>query len=123
MNQTKTLTLKVFTPNGLLYEFTELSTINVPLANGYPLGVLPGHAPLIAGTAQGKVRFSGNNKNGALSFHAGILSIRDNVIIIFTAGELGETNQSQAKEEDIKYNRLMETLVNTLQKQKGQSIN
>jgi F0F1-type ATP synthase epsilon subunit len=114
MIQGKSLTLKVFTPNGLIHEFKELFSINVPLANGYPLGIMSGHAPLIAGTAQGMIRYRSNDHNGELKFHAGILSIRDNMVIIFTAGELGASEKVQISPEETKYNRLMETLVNKL---------
>lgn len=120
MNQGKSLTMKVFTPNGLIHEFTELTSINVPLANGYPLGIMSGHTPLIAGTAQGKIRYRSNDQYGELNFHAGILSIRDNMVIIFTAGELGESEKVQISPEETKYNRLMETLVNKLKMREEQ---
>lgn len=112
--------MKVFTPNGLIHEFTELTSINVPLANGYPLGIMSGHTPLIAGTAQGKIRYRSNDQYGELNFHAGILSIRDNMVIIFTAGELGESEKVQISPEETKYNRLMETLVNKLKMREEQ---
>jgi len=114
MTLEKSLTLKVFTPNGLIHELTELSTINVPLANGYPIGIFPGHAPLIAGTLQGSIRYQRTKQKGEFKLDAGILSIRDNVVVIFTVGELGESEKLQPSIEEIKYNRLMERLVNKL---------
>lgn len=114
MSRTKSLTLKIFSPNGLIHEMTDLSAINVPLVNGYPLGIHPGHAPLIAGTVQGAIRYRSNNQGNELGLHAGILSIRDNNVVIFTAGELGKDDQEQISTESIKYSRLMETLVNKM---------
>lgn len=114
MTSGRSLALKVFTPNGLIHELSELSSINVPLANGYPIGIFPGHAPLIAGTLQGSIRYQSKKQRGELRLHAGILSIRDNIVVIFTAGELGEADKVEARIEETKYNRLMETLVNKL---------
>jgi len=115
MTLEKSLTLKVYTPNGLIHSIEDLSCINVPLANGYPISIHPGHAPLIAGTIQGPIRFRRGHQETAVSFHAGILKIRNNEVIIFTAGESSQDNMVKTIPEKTEYDRLMETLVTKLQ--------
>ena len=114
MPMKKSLTLKVFTPHGLIHNIENLSTINVPLENGYPIGILPGHAPLIAGTAQGSLQYRQGNLETTLALYAGILKIRNNEVIVFTAGEFNEDNRKSETPAETDYDRLMETLVSKI---------
>ena len=115
MKLEKSLTLKVFSPNGLIHSMEDLSAINVPLANGYSIGIRPGHAPLIAETLQGPVRIRHGNQETEIDLYAGILKIRNNEVIIFTAGILGESNLVKTTSQETEYDRLMETLITKIQ--------
>lgn len=108
----KSLTLKVFTPDGPLHVVKGLTAITIPLANGYPIGIRPGHAPLIAETAQGSLRYRHDNLESELGLFAGILKIRNNEVIIFTAGELTDITAEKTPPQMAEYDRLMKTLVN-----------
>lgn len=115
MSNIKSLTLQVFTPNGLIHEVKNLVSINIPLANGYPIGIHSGHAPLIAGTVDGSIRYRNDDQEAELNLLAGILEVRDDIVIIFTAGKLGEGLTNQVTSEETEFDRLMNTLVGKLQ--------
>ena len=103
------LTLKVLTPVGTLIERSHLSGITIPLVNGYPIGIRPGHAPLIAETSQGQIKYRETGEVFSIDLHAGVVDIRDHVVTILTPGEVDATTQVPATEKE--YNRLMRTFV------------
>jgi len=103
------LTLKVLTPEGSLIDQGNLMGITLPLANDYPIGIRPGHAPLIAETVQGRIKYRKSGEISTIDLHAGVVEIRDNVVTILTPGEIDKTEQVSATEKE--YDRLMRTLV------------
>lgn len=115
MNSKGTLTLKVLSPEGIIFEEEKLNAVNIPLADGCPIGIRPGHAPLIAETEQGKIRFRSAGSDNEINLHAGVLDIRDNLIILLTAGEVEKTPESIAEPIPTEYDRLMQTLIQQIQ--------
>ena len=108
------LELKILTPEGSLIEADSLESINVPLADDFPIGIRTGHAPLIAETIKGKVIYRGSSQENQIELHAGVLEIRENMVVILTPGKVSsmprEINQPSVTE----YERLMNTLAEKL---------
>lgn len=109
--RTKFLKLRVLTPEGVILDEGTLMSVNIPLADDCPIGIRPGHAPLIAETIKGIVHFRGPEKEGEIKLHAGILEIRDNEIIILSPGEVSIISPEITQPSESEYDRLMNTLV------------
>ncbi len=110
-----TLTLKVLSPEGIIFEEKDLHAVNVPLADGCPIGIRPGHAPLIAETEQGTIRYRSADSKEEILLHAGILDIRDNIVTLLTVGKVEETPNSNSEPTTTEYDRLMQTLIEQIQ--------
>ena len=105
------LRLKILTPEGSILEAEALNSVNIPLADGCPIGIRPGHTPLIAETVQGTVYYQSSNQQDKIELHAGILDLRDNLVIILTSGEVSTIRPDVAQSSQTEYDRLMNTLV------------
>jgi F0F1-type ATP synthase epsilon subunit len=103
------LTLQVLSPDGPLLEADRLLEVLVPLADGGPIGIRPKHASLIAETVSGPVRYQTNREIFEVELLAGILSIRDNVVTILSAGEMEEVETAPESTSD-PYNDLTQAL-------------
>jgi len=83
------LALEVVTPERLLVR-EEVTAVQVPAANGY-LGILPGHAPLVAELGTGFLNYEAGGKRWYLAVHGGYLEIlADRVRVLATAAERAE---------------------------------
>jgi len=83
------LTLEVVTPERLLVS-EEVSAVQAPAADGY-LGILPGHAPLMAELGTGFLNYEAGGKRWYLAVHSGYLEIlADRVRVLATAAERAE---------------------------------
>jgi F-type H+-transporting ATPase subunit epsilon len=83
------LALEVVTPERLLVR-EEVTAVQVPAANGY-LGILPGHAPLLAELGTGFLNYEAGGKRWYLAVHCGYLEILANrVRVLATAAERAE---------------------------------
>ena len=83
------LALEVVTPERLLVR-EDVSAVQAPAKNGY-LGILPGHAPLLAELGTGYLNFEAGPKRWYLAVHGGYLEILNNhVRILATAAERAE---------------------------------
>ena len=107
----ESLTLRIITPQGSLIEEKELSAVNVPLVDHFPIGIRPGHAPLIAETAKGFIRYRTPSRENKIQIYSGILKIRNNIVTILTSGEVTDNGQRSTPPEEIEYDRLMVTLI------------
>ena len=105
------LSLKILTPEGSLLEADSLISISIPLADGGPIGIKPGHAPLIAETTQGTVIYRESGRENKINLLAGVLDIRDNLVIILTPGENMTMLPENTQPSETEYDRLMKTLV------------
>lgn len=111
MSSDYVLKLKIITPEGILHELENLTAVNVPLVNGYVIGIRPGHAPLIAETRQGKVICRTLTSEIPLELHGGVCEVRNNEVSVFTAGEVPNLASEQSKPSESTYDRLMQTLI------------
>ena len=83
------LSLEIVTPERLLVR-EEVAAVQVPAANGY-LGILPGHAPLLAELGTGFLSYEAGGKRGYLAVHGGYLEIlADRVLLLATGAERAE---------------------------------
>ena len=76
----KSLILEIVTPERMLLR-EEVATVVVPAALGY-LGVLPGHAPLVAGLNPGIVRYRTGDRAYRLAIAGGFVEIAGNKVVI-----------------------------------------
>lgn len=106
------LSLKIITPEGLILEMTDLTAINVNLANDNPIGIHPGHAPLLAGTKQGTLKIRSANGSDSIELREGVLKVRNNQIIILTSSTITDANLKPSQPDQNEFQRLMNTLVN-----------
>jgi F0F1-type ATP synthase epsilon subunit len=114
MTSKPSLTLKVLTPEGVILKADHLSAVNVPLVDGGTIGIRPSHAPLIAETVKGEVVYLNKENLNSIELHAGVLDIYKDVITILTAGKVAESMPEIAKEPEMEFDRLMQTLINHL---------
>jgi F-type H+-transporting ATPase subunit epsilon len=83
------LALEVVTPERLLVR-EEVTAVQVPAASGY-LGILPGHAALLAELGTGFLNYEAGGKRWYLAVHCGYLEIlADRVRVLATAAERAE---------------------------------
>lgn len=71
------------------------------LADGGPIGIYPGHAPLLAETITAPLRYADGSGEHMLHLEAGILQVDDEGVTIFTSGlvqtsEVAETSEVPA---------------------------
>jgi F-type H+-transporting ATPase subunit epsilon len=83
------LALEVVTPERLLVR-EEVATVQAPAKNGY-LGVLPGHAPLLAELGTGALYYEGGGRRQYVAVHGGFLEVlQDRVRVLADAAERAE---------------------------------
>lgn len=114
MSQNSLLTLKIFSPEGIILEKSELNSINISLADNRPIGIRPGHAPLIAETKKGPVTLRSSGDVEDIQLRAGVLEIRNNMVTILTTGLASQTEAEFDSEINREYDRLMHSLINQI---------
>ena len=83
------LSLEIVTPERLLVR-EAVTAVQAPAANGY-LGILPGHAPLLAELGTGFLNYEAGGKRWFLAVHGGYLEIlADRVRLLATGAERAE---------------------------------
>lgn len=122
MSPRERLHLKILTPDGIILEKDSLTAVNVSLADGLPIGIRPGHAPLIAETVQGSVNYRTSTSEEDVELLAGVLEIRNNNITILTAGKVSETPPEISTLPEKAYNRLMQTLIDKLEPEQEEKV-
>ncbi len=65
-------------------ELEQVESLQVRLKDGSWLGIHPGHAPMIAATSDGELKFRKDNQDQTASVKAGILTLSDNLVSILT---------------------------------------
>ena len=102
------LRLCVTTPGKILLDESGLDRVQVPLSDGGEIGILPRHASLLAATVEGPLRFFREADERRFMAPAGILRVQRNVVTIFAAQPV-DNSQSPAVDRDIP--RLVRTMV------------
>jgi len=78
------LSLEIVTPERLLVR-EDVTAVQAPAANGY-LGILPGHAPLLAELGTGFLNYDAGGKRRYLAIHGGYLEILADRVRLLAAG-------------------------------------
>jgi F-type H+-transporting ATPase subunit epsilon len=95
------LSLEVVTPERLLVR-EEVTAVQAPAANGY-LGILPGHAPLLAELGTGFLNYEAGGKRWHLAVQGGYLEILANrVRVLARAAERAEEIDVEGAKEAMK---------------------
>jgi F0F1-type ATP synthase epsilon subunit len=92
----KSLVLSVLTPAGPLASDRRIGWLQARLADGGSIGIWPGHAPLLAETVSGTVRFLDGSRERSLDLQAGILHIDASGATILTPGEVSASGPPKA---------------------------
>ena len=109
------LTLKILSPDGINFEKRDLQEVVVPLADGGSIGIKPGHASLIAETVRGAIRYRTELEQDSIEVLPGVLDIRDNTVIILSAGKVSQQTSVVSEAESRNFERLMQTLISKIQ--------
>lgn len=89
----ETLTLEVITPERAVLDKVEVKALIVPALDGL-LGVLPGHAPLVAGLGIGVVKYKedGADRYTKMAITGGFLEVSDNhAVLVADAAEKADS--------------------------------
>ena len=90
--------LEIATPERLLLR-EQVSEAQVPAANGY-LGVLPGHAPLLAALGTGELTYIADGRRSSLSVDGGWVEVLpDRVRVLATHAEKASEIDAKRAEE------------------------
>ena len=92
------MTCRVLTPNGLLLE-REAVSVRFPAHDGL-MGILPGHAPLIATVGKGSLAVRGRDDLAwFVDLQGGFMEVRENVVTIVAerAGEVMERSEESKR--------------------------
>ena len=115
MSSFSLLTLHILSPDGVNFEKRGLQEVVVPLADGGSIGIKPGHATLIAETVRGAIRYRTELEQESIEVLPGVLDIRDNTVIILSAGKVSQQTSIVSEAGSMNFERLMQTLINKIQ--------
>lgn len=86
---TKKITLEVVTPERIVNS-CEVDSLIIPAAEGY-LGILSGHAPLVAELSVGVLRYKADGREGTMAISGGFMEVLKNkVVLLSDTAELAE---------------------------------
>lgn len=75
--------LLALTPVKTLIEAAGVAWVQAQLTDGGGIGIYPGHAPLLAETCAGPLRYADAVGEHAFELEAGILHVQDDVVTLF----------------------------------------
>jgi F0F1-type ATP synthase epsilon subunit len=114
----------VLTPVKTLIEATGVAWVQIQLADDGAIGIYPGHAPLLAETVDGQLRYADESGEHSLGLLAGILSTNLEGVTVLTAGRVeaesvveweaeGVPEDSKVREgaEEVRSERLVQALL------------
>ena len=108
--------LTVVTPVQTLLEAEGVAWVQASLADGGPIGIYPGHAPLLAETVTAPLRYTDASGEHMIDLNAGILQVSEKSVTVFTDSvKPGEgLEPSPGSESDKHFDRLAQELLVTL---------
>ncbi len=83
-NYPQRLRVEVLSLGTTAFLLENVSSLTIKLEDGSFLGILPKHAPLIAATGEGVLRYADHEGNHELNVKAGILTVKNNLVSILT---------------------------------------
>ena len=114
------LTLTVLTPEKTLLQADGVGKVRLRLVDGAWLSIYPRHAPLIAETASGVAQYVTNEGEAAIAIGPGVLYVSPGRVLILTGypEEAAAEGEVLADAEQLRFERLAQVLVATLQAQR-----
>ncbi len=102
------LTLRVITPDRIVTD-TTASAVRIPAVDG-SMGILSGHAPMVAALDVGMLTFRTGGKDEAIFVSGGFVEVRDNTVrVVSEAGERPEEiDEERAKEAEARARKRIE---------------
>lgn len=89
------LRLTILTPTRALLEDAEVAWIKAQLAGGTPIGIWPGHAPLLAETARAPLRYADSGGEQQVDLQAGVLQVEQTGHVrVLTGGRIADEGQN-----------------------------
>lgn len=118
----RSMHLRVWTPGEVLLEAECVYWVKLDIVDG-SIGIRPGHAPLLAETVTGAIRFGDEDGEHSMILEAGLLHIDQNGVTISTAGLANtEPTDERINEAEASYSLMAQTLFTKLNSQSGQSV-
>ena len=77
------LQLRILTPAETVLDVTDVRWVQAQLADGAGIGIWPGHAPLLAETADASLRYADGTGEHSLSVKAGILNVTAGRVTVY----------------------------------------
>jgi F-type H+-transporting ATPase subunit epsilon len=110
------LRLMVLTPARTLLDVEGVARVQAQLADGGPIGIYPGHAPLLAETVPAPLRYADRSGEHALDLDAGILQVSDEGVTVLAGGSetAGVSKPLGGSEYDRRFDRLARELLTAL---------
>ena len=108
------LHLTVLTPAEELLDVPEAYWVQLPLADGGGIGIWRGHAPLLAETVAGTLRYADREGEHAQKIEAGILEVSRDEVTVLTIASTGREQQEgpvEAGTEPVRFRRLTRALL------------
>lgn len=84
--------LTVLTPERALLEVKGVIQVQAQLADGGPIGIYPGHAPLLAETVAAPLRYIDSSGKYTIDLDAGILQVDDEGVTVFARSKTSEVS-------------------------------
>ena len=77
----KNITLKIFTPDGVLYD-GEVESVTLPSEKG-PFTVLLNHAPIISSLIKGNIEYKVDDESSSrIDVDSGFVEVKNNVVTV-----------------------------------------
>ena len=117
--------LTVMTPAQTLLEAEGVTWVRARLVDGGPIGIYPGHAPLLAETVTAPLHYANASGEHAIDLDAGILQVGSEGVTIFAgSAKPGEgLEPSQGPEDEGHFDRLERELMTALDAQPDEVLN
>ncbi len=112
------LRLGILTPERTLLDVANVRRVSLKLADGGWLSIYPRHAPLLAETLAGPVKYTTATGTETISIAESVLQVMDNVVTLLTVGEPAapetDITAAVADEEEKHFERLARALLASL---------
>lgn len=107
------LALQVLTPAETIVSAESVSIVRARLTDGGWIGILPRHAPLIAETVAGDLRYRDAGGEHTVCLAAGILHVEQDCVTVLTSGYAQQDAEAgNTSETEMRFDRLAEALLN-----------
>jgi F0F1-type ATP synthase epsilon subunit len=112
------LRLVVWTPSERLIDAEQVEWVHLELVDDRTLTIWPRHAPLLAETAAGAVRYADLEGTHTVDLLSGVVHVRNDVVSLYLPGTLGSAVGEDAqpiKGEETGFERLARTMLRALE--------